>query len=363
MDGPTFSMVDWKTTGGISTLYTSDMFYTTSTSAKSTSTQGYCPSGARIHAGRNQLTTGAAVNAYYAGDSTVDNSACTFGVPASLSIPKGGFAFNSPTISRSFPSPDSSVSIAIDAVFDHLSAGVFVVGRLAGPTFNFKKLSDPDAGVVTGSGFFMARFEKSALDVQSVTVFGGTPIEPVSLRDADHRHASISVDSLSGPRVLVAPFENSIDFGTGPLSAPSNGHAIGLARLNSTFGVIGAVAFPKGPASKGKLSRPAVTRVSSSSSVFIIADTFWDTVDVGGIQLTAKQGADVFVAAYDFASGKGLWGRVYGGPGDDFVYSISGSGSGDFVLAGHSETSIDLGNGPLVAPTSAGETWIARLPQ
>ena len=84
---------------------------------------------------------------------------------------------------------------------------------------------------------------------------------------------------------------------------------------------------------------------------------------VGGVKLQAQQGADVYVARFD-ATGKGLWGRVYGGAGDDEAFLVlnkSGTVDDVTVLSGHSMQSIDFGNGPLTTSAVEGEAWVTRL--
>lgn len=314
-----------------------------------------CTGGFRAHGGSEAPADFS--NTYFVLDSTVDTFDCQFG---SMSVPKGGFGIRrqSTSTARSFPSPSGNVAIAIDAVKEQPGKGVVIAGRLGEPGFNFKQASDPDAGVAAGTGFFMVRFEPTNLLTTTVKVFGGTPIEPVSIRAGDHRRANVQIVGNFTPKWYVAPFEGTIDFGTGPLSAGS-GQAIGIARFvdDATLAVTNAFAFVKGPASKGKLSRPAI---AATSTTLYVADTFWDTVDVGGLKLTASQAGDVFVAAYDLSTGKGLWGRVYGGPGEDYVYSIALSGA-DVTIVGHSDKSIDFGNGALTASQPDGESWLARF--
>src|SRR5439155_18267325 len=61
-------------------------------------------------------------------------------------------------------------------------------------------------------------------------------------------------------------------------------------------------------------------------------------------------GFDIFVAKYS-AAGSHLWSKRLGGTGDDFAFSLAVDGSGNVVVAGYFPGVVNFGGGPL---TSAG---------
>lgn len=286
-----------------------------------------------------------------------------------VGVPQGGLAMRglfttiNATPYRVWAGPATTPSIAIDILRALDPNGVdtshyYVAGRLSGPSFDFK-----DGNVVTGSGMFLAKVTMSlqpgTIVADWVTLFGGVPQEDPALGKGDHFGAGARFDAPS--KVYVTTFEGTADFGTGPQTSPAGVPSVAVAVMDLTTGkATKTFVFPKGPASHGKISRPSVAKLKNGD--FLLFDTLWDTVDVGGVKLQAQQGADVYVARFD-ATGKGLWGRVYGGPGDDEAYLVMDAWSVDDVpvLSGHSMQSIDFGNGPLTTSAVEGEAWVTRL--
>ncbi|CAN5180846.1 hypothetical protein BH09MYX1_BH09MYX1_43570 [soil metagenome] len=244
--------------------------------------------------------------------------------------------------------------MAVDEIRATFPQATVLVGRLGGPTFDFLTPNPPD-GQVAGSGFFMVTVGESGdqFSTSSVRFFGGTPQEAVGTKD----HAGAGARFENG--IFTAVFEGTMTIEGKVLTSPSNAPAIAVAIFNYTngaFALSSAFAFPKGAGSKGKLSRPRVVRVADK---YVLADTVWDSIDVGGTIVQAKQGADVALVGFD-GTGKGLWSRVYGGAGDDESYELTN----DQVFlywTGHSASSIDFGNGALKTSAVDGEAWATEI--
>lgn len=250
--------------------------------------------------------------------------------------------------------------IAVDVLSGGSGQGLpyYFVGRLAGPSFDFITPNPPD-GQINGSGFFMASMtvdNGGFVLTDWVKLFGGVPQEAVGTTD----HPGAGARYANG--IFTAVFEGTMTIGGKTLTAPSNAPAIAVAFL--TLGSSGPVAtaafaFPKGPASKGKLSRPRVVKLDADK--YVLADTVWDTIDVGGTIVSAKNGADVSLVGFN-GLGQVQWSRVYGGAGDDESYEITTPVLSNVILwTGHSSASIDFGNGPLTTTAVDGEAWATRI--
>jgi chitodextrinase len=101
--------------------------------------------------------------------------------------------------------------------------------------------------------------------------------------------------------------------------------------------------------------------VDTSGNVLVIGQ-FQGTVDFGGGSLISAGGADIFIAKYS-SSGSHLWSKRFGGTGNDVGYGIAVQGNGDMALTGYFGnygSPVDFGGGPL---TSAGgpDIFVAKF--
>lgn len=299
---------------------------------------------------------------FVATDSAKVNTLVNFGASAGTVSP-GTLSFVEQQSGwiRSLPGPGAAPAVAIDKIVSVSSSGDWiVVGRLAGPTFDFLAPNPPD-GQAAGSGYFMAKFKDNGqLVTQWVKVFGGAPQEAIGAVDRPGTGARASAET-SSEVIFTSVFEGTMSFEGTTLTAPSNAPAIAVAIYSDNSGALtfkNAFAFPKGPASKGKLSRPRVRRLAFDK--YLLVDTVWDSIDVGGVKALAKQGADVAMVGFD-GKGVGQWARVYGGPGDDESYEATVSSGTAVFWTGHSASSIEFGNGPLTTTAVDGEAWATRI--
>jgi hypothetical protein len=98
---------------------------------------------------------------------------------------------------------------------------------------------------------------------------------------------------------------------------------------------------------------------TDSSGNVIIAGSFEGTVDFGGGGLTSSGMRDVFVAKYS-ATGQHLWSKRFGSTGDEVGYGLAVDSAGDVVLSGKFQGSVSFGG---TALTSAGgdDIFLAKL--
>ncbi|CAN5816709.1 hypothetical protein BH09MYX1_BH09MYX1_40190 [soil metagenome] len=307
-----------------------------------------CTTVARAHAFSTTLRT------------TIAFDSCpTTGGGVYSSFPPNGAGIQDPAAHKGYTSPTSTPAIAIDAIEPSLtnSDDLFMVGRLTGPTFDFE-INDPQLGDVTGSGFFLHAAKRNAptFDFDWAMVIGGIPQTMPGTIEEPGTGARVR------DGVVTLSFEGTLTIGNKTLTAPSNAPATAVLifkKVSNKYSLAAAFAFGKGPIAKGKFNRPRVLRLSSNT--YILADTVWDTLDVNGTVLTAKQAADVALVTFD-ESGTVLATRMYGGPGDDESYELTSTPSLTSVFwTGHSMSSIDFGNGPLTTTASDGEGWAVEL--
>lgn len=218
-----------------------------------------------------------------------------------------------------------------------------VSGRQLGPKFDYQPAGAAATNTL-GAGYFVAFYASTYPSKVKVIPLGGTPL--VAADSGQSNRAISRFDS----GLFVAPFKGTMDFGKGPLVAPSTGHAIAMARGYDT-GFTEAYAYSKGPASEGKLSSPMVSIVAKDE--VILVDLIWDWVDIGGTKVDAiHPKGDLVVARINLLTGKLTSYALYGGPGviDRFgVAPCAGPSPIELCVAGQSEAGLDFGQGPLAA--------------
>lgn len=91
----------------------------------------------------------------------------------------------------------------------------------------------------------------------------------------------------------------------------------------------------------------------------IITGSLYGTADFGGGPLTSAGQNDVYVAKFD-VNGHHLWSRQFGDADPQLGRSVAVDGSGNIIVAGSMQGSVDFGGGPL---TSAGgyDIFVAKF--
>jgi hypothetical protein len=67
--------------------------------------------------------------------------------------------------------------------------------------------------------------------------------------------------------------------------------------------------------------------------------------DAGG--LTSAGGSDIFVAKFSGVDGAHLWSKRFGSTSDDLGSGIAADGSGNVLVTGYFQGTVDFGGGPL----------------
>lgn len=201
------------------------------------------------------------------------------------------------------------------------SGDVFLAGYFFG-TVDFG--GGPLTSVGGGGDVFLAKFDGAGNHVWSKR-FGDAVTQVGS---------SVAVDPL-GSVLLAGYFEGTVDFGGGPLISAGNGDVF-LAK----FDAAGSHAWSKrfGDANFERASSVAV----SGSDVLLAGYFSSDVLNFGGGWLTSQGSIDMFLAKLD-GSGNHLWSRGLGYTGFAYASAIAVDTSGNIVLAGYFTGSVSIG--------------------
>ena len=169
---------------------------------------------------------------------------------------------------------------------------------------------------------------------------------------ADDYANELCVDR-SGNIIVTGSFNYSVDFGGGTLTSASPGFSdIFLVKYSAA----GAHQWSKRFGESGNDTGYGVT--ADAVGNVVVTGSFAGGADFGGGRLTSNLNSnDIFVAKYS-ATGVHSWSRGYGSTGDDHGNAVATDASGNVVVTGYFNNTIDFGGGPL---TSAGMKEIFLL--
>jgi len=156
---------------------------------------------------------------------------------------------------------------------------------------------------------------------------------------------SVSTDA-AGNVTLFGAFSDTLDLGSGPLTAGSDG-ALFIARFaGADGGLLWAQAFALNIHDRWDWSA-----ATSPAGEVAITGRLRDAADFGGGTLSSAGQDDVFVAHYD-AGGNHLWSKRFGDGENQLGTSVAFAPGGEIVVGGHFTSTIDLGGGALTAEGS-----------
>jgi hypothetical protein len=189
---------------------------------------------------------------------------------------------------------------------------------------------------LVGGGFYVARFTPTGNHSWS-RQWGSAP--------GDYSLA-IDMASAGGPVVSGAYRSSNLDFGGGPLPAPSSGGAGAFVLALTSSGSHSWSHGFVGTSGQGALS---TTLGVGDAGAVVIAGGFDGELNIGGTKLTSGPlFGDTFVAALD-GSGASVWGRGFTGTSSssNSPSALALTPSGATVLLGTFEGSVDFGTGAL----------------
>lgn len=240
---------------------------------------------------------------------------------------------------------DSLLQAVSDAAVD-MNGDVIVTGRFAGTLTDTQcaELQSDEPTNVGGTDIFLMKLDGSDGSCRWIRRFG----------DDTNNHGGISVatDSI-GNIILVSHFENTVDFGGGPMvSAFSQSSDTAIAKF-----------YPDGSYAHqiflaGETQQVDVT-VDSKTSNIVIVGSFKGSLTFEKTPILSAGGGDIFVAKLD-PDLKLIWSKRVGDMQDQAATGVTVDGAGSIYLTGHFNGTIDFGDGAI---NSAGgnDVFVAKL--
>ena len=233
------------------------------------------------------------------------------------------------------PTPDWSKSLGVHSVARPGSAAadrdgnVFAIGVFEGSL-------DLGGGPIHCSGLagvFLVKYDPVGNHVWS-RAFGGET----------HAHGrSLAVDA-AGNVFVSGYFDDTIDFGTGPLTAVGPGDLF-LAKFDNDGNCLWSKRF-----GDGNYQEDWRLCADKSGNVILVGDNCC-SIDFGGGWLTSSGSDDAFVAKLD-ADGNHLWSKRFGDAGQQEVAAIATNEADELFVTGSFRDGIDFGLGTLTSAST-----------
>ncbi|APR88540.1 Hypothetical protein A7982_13889 [Minicystis rosea] len=158
----------------------------------------------------------------------------------------------------------------------------------------------------------------------------------------------------AGHAILAGAYRGGIDFGGATLTGVS-GYDIFVVELDASGKHVWSKSF-------GGQGDQEVTGVAvDASGNTIVVGSFADSLDFGSGELTYVGGKDIFVAKLD-PSGAHLWSKSFGGQGDQEVTGVAVDAAGEVMIVGHHSNGLDFGGTVGAIPNEGGkDAFVAKL--
>jgi PKD repeat protein len=155
----------------------------------------------------------------------------------------------------------------------------------------------------------------------------------------------------TGNIFVVGFFSGTTSFGGGSLTAPSGG-GVFLAKYSPTGAHLWSKSF------SGGSQQPGAIAIDGNGNIAVVGN-FSGTVNFGGGSLTSAGGTDVFVAEYS-SSGAHLWSRRGGGSGADLGYGIAVGPTGNVVAVGVFMGTANFGGSSFMSGGGTNDIFVAQ---
>jgi TolB-like protein len=176
---------------------------------------------------------------------------------------------------------------------------------------------------------------------------GGTHLWSKRFGDATLQDVAYVAVDASGNVIIAGSFYGTLDFGGGALTSAGSTD-IFIAKFTPDGMHLWSDRF--GGAGPQSGCYPAV---DASGNIFL-AGRFYGTIDFGGGTLNSGGNDDIFVAKFD-SDGTHLWSKRFGDASAQYATDVAVDGSGNVTITGYLDGSADFGGGVL---TSAGSVDI-----
>lgn len=162
--------------------------------------------------------------------------------------------------------------------------------------------------------------------------------------------------AANGDILVTSNCVEAIDFGFGPLTGEE--HDPVALRMTAGGQVKWAHRYVGLAGSEG-IDYPMYIAPAANDRVWLVGTLYGGSADLGGAVLYSAGWGDVVLAQLD-AAGEHLWSRRAGDTGHQQVGAIATAAGGGLVITGSVEGTLDLGGGPLVSAGKS-DTWLALL--
>lgn len=165
----------------------------------------------------------------------------------------------------------------------------------------------------------------------------------------------VATDSSSAV-VATGYFEGTVDFGGGPLTS-LGGDDIFLAKLDLNGNHLWSKRF--GHVSDQRPGSGDAPVASDPLGNILLTGQFKGTADFGGVPVSSSGGSDIFLAKFD-PNGNHLWSKRFGDGANQSGTATATGASGDVLVTGFFDGTIDLGGGPLTS-AGAADIFLAKF--
>ena len=156
----------------------------------------------------------------------------------------------------------------------------------------------------------------------------------------------------AGSVIVTGEFDGTVDFGGGVLTSAGN-NDIFVAKLDAAGSHVWSQRFG------GSLAEGASSVATDASGNVYLTGYFLDTVNFGGADLVSAGFSDIFLAKF-ISTGAHQWSKRFGDGDGQTARSVAAFGSGDVILTGVFEGTINLGGGVLTS-AGGGDTFVAKF--
>jgi len=223
---------------------------------------------------------------------------------------------------------EGSFGIIVQSIAVDLDDNLLVTGYFSG-TVDFG--GSPLSSVNNSTDIFIAKYSPAGDHLWSKS-FGNSQ---------DDVGYGIAADS-SGNVIATGFFTGTVDFGGGALTSYSGGYDLFLAKYSPGGTHLWSKRFLNNGADKG------YSVAAGGGDDILLVGTFTGKLDLGSGILTSAGLDDIFVAKFS-AYGTNLWSERFGGSDVDFGYDVAVDGSNNVFVTGAFKGSADFGGGVLTS--------------
>jgi hypothetical protein len=165
---------------------------------------------------------------------------------------------------------------------------------------------------------------------------------------------SVVVDS-TGNVVVAGQFHGIVDFGTGLITSFTNPTGPTMDAFVAKYTSAGSAVWSRGIGGNASDAATGVS-VDSGGNVVVTGYQGSSLVDYGAGNLGTRGGNDIFIAKYSSGTGGHIWSKTVGGTAADAATGVKADGSGNVFVTGYmsaSSSGVDFGGGALFSAGGA----------